>query len=123
MTWIFCIIRLIALGSVPLPGQQLKVFRIHRSGILDAGNLIHFCDIFEPPQWGLRLPSKRNFVPFTNACRGLPVYIDRVSFPKHGADLLCRGQLYLCYVCLNIDSEYRVLESEPVFRFFTLSYN
>ena len=35
--------------------------------------------------------------------------IDIVSLPKHGADLLCRGQLYLCYVCLNIDSEYRVL--------------
>ena len=72
---------------------------------------MHFCDIFLPPQWGLRQPSRRNFVPFTTACSGLLVYIDIVSFPKHGADLLYRGQLYLCYVCLNIDSEYRVLES------------
>ena len=43
--------------------------------------------------------------------------MDIVNVPKHGADLLCRGQLYLCYVCLNIDREYRVLESVPTLRF------
>ena len=50
VTWIFRTIRLIALGSVLLPGQQQRVCQIHRSGILDAGNLMHFCDMFEPPE-------------------------------------------------------------------------
>ena len=62
------IITLIAIGSVPLSGQLLKVCRTHRSGILDAGNLMHFSDIFEPPQWGRRQPSKRNVVLFAHTC-------------------------------------------------------
>ena len=62
------IIRLIAIGSVPLSGQLLEVSRTHRSGILDAGNLMHFSDIFEPPQWGRRQPSKRNLMLFAHAC-------------------------------------------------------
>ena len=74
MTWIFRTLRPIALGSVLLLGQQGRVCRIHRSGILDAGNLLHFYDIFEPPQWGLCQPSKRNLVPFAHACGGVLVW-------------------------------------------------
>ena len=33
-----------------------------------------FCDIFEPPQWGLCHPSKRNLVPFAHACSGILVW-------------------------------------------------
>jgi len=40
---------------------------------LVAGNQMHFCDIFEPPQWGLSQPSKRNLVPFAHAYSGILV--------------------------------------------------
>ena len=83
VTWIFRTIRIVALGSVLLPGQQRKLCQTHRSGILDAETLIRFRDIYEPPQWGLCQPSRRSSVPFPHACMGIPYRHNRLSQTWH----------------------------------------
>ena len=64
---------------------------------------MHFCDIFEPPQWGLSQPSKRNLVPFAHAYSGILVKTTNM------AQICCAGANCICVMfvlTLTVNTEY-----------------
>lgn len=115
MTWIIRTVTLVAFGSMLLPGKQRKACRTHRSGILDAGNLMHFYDIHKPPQWVLCQPSMRKSVPLAHACKGIPYRHSRPSQKWHRSGV---QEPLVSVLCLSLHySECGILEYEPPLRF------
>lgn len=83
-------IRRAVLELGPLLGER----QTHRSGPLDAGNLMLFSGLYALPQLGLFRQSQLNPVPYAHAELQFKTFIYIVLFLRQSVYLLCRGQVY-----------------------------